>query len=191
MEYLRPLENLENKVALYRKVIIGLFSLLAIALVAVPQAARKSNPLLIRTEKGLVLSEVEPWKLSVARVEEFSKAYLADRFTWSESDFGQKRTQLSQITEPLVMTKLKDSLQAFEAMTHNEKARSYYVLEDFHFSNEQKKVSIQMTRVLRIRSAALSTPLRIELTYSEAPLTAENPYGLVIDTLNEQEVTGQ
>jgi hypothetical protein len=188
MQYLTPLENLEKTVARDRRIIIGLFLLLAICLVFVPQVVKKSNPLLIRTEKGIVLSEVEPWKLSVARMEEFSRAYLSDRFVWSENDFGQKRKNLSEILSPEVNLKLKDSLQAFESLTRNQKAKSYYILEEFHFSNEENKLSIQVTRVLRIQNAALATPLRIDMSYSEAPLTSENPYGLVITSLSETEV---
>ncbi len=145
----------------------------------------------IRTEKGIVLSEVEPWKLSAARIEEFSRAYLSDRFAWSENDFADKVKNLAVITSPGVITKLKDSLLAFEALTHNQKAKSYYVLESFRFSNEDKKIDVQITRVIRIQAAALATPLDIEIDYSDAPLTAENPYGLVVTSVNEREVTSQ
>ena len=191
MQYLKPIENLENKISLYQKISIGLFLLLAVALIAIPESARKSNPILIRTEKGLVLSEVEPWKLSAARVDQFSRAYLSNRFVWSESDFDQKKLNLSRLTTPSVFTKLKDSLQTFESMSKNQKAKSYYVLEEFHFSNEERKIALQITRVLRIRNAALATPIRIEMTYSETSLSPDNPYGLLIETVNEQEVVTQ
>jgi hypothetical protein len=191
VQYLTPLENLEKTVARDRRIIIGLFALLAVAIGFVPQIVKKSNPLLIRTEKGIVLSEVEPWKLSVARIEEFSRAYLSDRFVWSEADFADKRKNLSAITNPEILSKLKDSIQAFEALSRNQKAKSYYVLEEFHFSNEEKKIVVQMTRVLRIQSAALATPLRIEISYTEAPLSPENPYGLVVTSVDEREVTSQ
>ena len=188
MQYLKPLDDLEKKIAYSNKIIIGLFFLLAVAIGLTPQIVKKSNPLLIRTEKGIVLSEVEPWKLSVARVDEFSRAYLSDRFLWSDADFSDKRKNLSVITDPQAMVKLKDSIQAFESMARNQKAKSYYVLEDFHFSNDERKITLQITRVLRIQSAALSTPLAIDISYREAPLSAENPYGLVVTAIDEREV---
>jgi hypothetical protein len=191
MEYLTPLENREKRIARDKKIIIGLFALLAVAIGLVPEIVKTSNPLLIRTEKGIVLSEVEPWKLSVARTEEFSRAYLSDRFAWSDADIIDKRKSLSAVTTPEVLSKLKDSLQAFEVMAHNQKARSFYVLEEFHFSNEDKKIVVVITRVLRIQSAALATPIRIEISYRDAQLTPENPYGLVVTSVDEREVVAQ
>jgi hypothetical protein len=191
MQYLTPLENLEKKVAYGQKIIIGLVLLLALSIGYVPTVVKKSNPLLIRTETGIVLSEVEPWKLTSARIEEFTRAYLSSRFEWRDETFAQKRKSLSQIADPQVFLKLKDSLQAFEAIAHNQKARSYYILENFQFSNQEQKIMVDVTRVLRIQSAALSTPLRIEINYGEASLSGENPYGLVATSINEMEVTSQ
>jgi hypothetical protein len=140
MQYLKPLENLENKAALYQKICIGLFLVLAIALIAIPESARKSNPILIRTEKGLVLSEIEPWKLSSARIEQFSRAYLSNRFVWSEGEFDQKKINLSRLTTPSVFTKLKDSLQTFESMSKNQKAKVITFLKNFIFQMKTGKL---------------------------------------------------
>ena len=188
MKYLSPIENLEKTISRDRKLILLLIALLALAVTVIPLAMKKGNPLLVRTEKGIVLSEVEPWKLSVARIEGFTRAYLSSRFEWSEADIAQKRQAVSNFVSPAVFAKLKDSIVTFETLARNQKAKSYYVLEDFHFSADDHTIEAKITRVLRIQNAALATPLLVGISYSDATLSPENPFGMHATSLNEAEV---
>jgi hypothetical protein len=190
MEYLKPIETLEKSVSSYQKIIIALIVLVGVTATVISYLSRESNPVLVQIDSSINLAKVESWKLSAARMEAFTRAYLGSRFEWSETTFDQKKTMLATLTDAGIFSKLKDSVNAFEAIAKNQKAASYYILEGFWFSNTDHKIEARLTRVLRIQEAALATPLIVHLTYIDAPLTPENPYGLKVSALDESEVRG-
>ena len=189
MDYLQPIQILETTLSHYRRAVFGLLVVLGLAVVVVPKIAKESNPVLIQTESGFILSKLEPWTLAASRMEAFTKAYLTARFDWDETTFDGRRKDLASLLDGSILVKLKDSTNAFEALARNQKAHSYYVYEGYGFSNAQHKIEARMIRVLRIQNAAFATPLIVRIVYSESALSAENPYGLTVSSLDEVEVS--
>ena len=82
---------------------------------------------------------------------------------------------------------MKDSLQGLGSLSKAQQARSYFVLESWGFSNAEHKIEARIDRVIRVRSAAVATPMTVRLVVQEAPMTETNPYGLKIESLEEAE----
>lgn len=185
MEYLKPIEDLRSSLTLYKKLTIGLAILLSLAIVGVPFALR-SGPYVV-TEQGDLsqLAQSRPWEISVARIEGFTKQFLKSRFEWDAKHFDQQRGQLELLTTDVVFGKLKDSINSFRSLAQNQAARCYYLLEGFGFSNSQQKIEARIVRVIRIGAIATATPLTIRVSYRDAKLTRENPYGLAVSSLEE------
>ncbi len=188
MEYLRPIEQLKQLAKLYQVAILVLAGLLGISLVAVPSIVKKENPIVINEDSVARIAEVDPWKITTTRMEGFAKLYLLNRFEWNREDFSRKKEKLKSITTDSVYQKYKESFTQFEALAQNQAAKSYYVLEGFGFSNAQKKIEVRITRIIRIRNVGMATPLTVRLSYQETAVNAENPYGLIIDGIEESEV---
>ncbi len=187
MEYLHPIKILETKLKLYRVALIACAACLLASVIVTPVLSRNGNPVLIQGERGIRITEREPWKTSVTRMQEFLNDYLATRFEWNEANFSEKGEHLKRITTETVFAKMKDSISAFETLSKSQKASSYFILEGFGFSNEKHQIEARISRVLRIGKLALATPLVIQLEYRDVPLKNENPYGLVVSAINESE----
>jgi hypothetical protein len=186
MEYLKRIEAIEKGVSSKDRMIFALMALFGLFMIVIPQALKNSNPVVIQTQTGAEIATTTPWKLSEARIERFTNAYLAARFQWDAKSFVDQRKQLGILTDDAVLTKLK----AFEGLAQNQDARSYYVLESPPSWDGRQKIEAHVTRVLRIQSAALATPLVVRLSYMEAPVTPENPYGLRVTELDESQPGG-
>lgn len=185
MEYLKPIEQLQQTTRRYQVVVLCLIAALALSITLVPIILRGANPLLV--EEGGIAREIatKPWKLTVTRFEGFAKAYLADRFEWTVETFSARKTALSRVTTEPIFAKLKDSLSTFEQLASAQHAVSYFVLEGLGISNAKHVIEARIIRVIRIKSAAFATPLVIRLGYEEAAISEQNPYGLLINDIEE------
>ena len=187
MEYLKPIEQLKSRIKFDQGIIFGLLILIGLLLVAVPQIL-KGEPYLVQTTEDLpMLLKSKPWKLSQSRIEGFSREYLEARFHFSPATFDGKKERLKEIVGGPIFSKLRDSMATNEALAVNQKAESYYTLESESFSSALDQAELHLTRVLRIRSAALATPLIVRLSLKPAPVTERNPYGFMIGELIEEE----
>jgi hypothetical protein len=187
MEYLKPIEQLKARIKFDQGIIFGLLVLVGLLLIAVPQIL-KGEPYLLKTTDDLpTIIQSEPWKLSVSRTEAFSHEYLEARFHWSASTISKTRDRLKIIAGESIFSKFKDSLSANDSLAQNQKAESYYALEHQEFSNALDQAEIHITRVLRIRNVALATPLVIKFSVKQTAVSEQNPYGLVLDELDEEE----
>lgn len=188
MEYLKPIEQLKARNKFNQGVIYGLLVLMGLLLIAVPQIL-KGEPFLLKTTDDFpTVVQTEPWKLSVSRIEGFSHEYLEARFHWSAPTMPKAKDRLKAIAGDVVYAKLKDSIAANEALAQNQKAESYFVMEKPPtFSNTLDQAEMHITRVFRIRSVALATPLLIRFSVKQSAITEQNPYGLVLDELDEEE----
>ena len=187
MEYLKPIEQLKARIKFDQGIIFFLLVLLGLLLIAVPLIFRGEPYLLAETETLPKVVRSAPWKLSSARIEGFSQAYLNARFQWETSSVQASRERMKGLTDDKVFSALKDSFGASEVLAANQKARSYYVLESPPaFSAAMDRLELSITRVLRIRNVALATPLTIRLGLSSAPLNEQNPFGLKITSLQEE-----
>lgn len=189
MEYLKPIEALEQEVNRNKVIFYILAGLLAIAITILPKVVRESNPLLINTPDGVLLANVSPWGLSAKRFDQFTDAYLAARFSWTPETLNQTKLDLKAITAPQVMIKMKDSFVYSDSLAQTQKAKSFYVREDYQVSSTGEKIEIWATRILRIKNVGIATPLHLILSYQEAPITKENPYGIVVSGVEEIELS--
>ncbi len=189
MQYLKPIEVLEATVKRYQLTLFGLLGIIALCLVLVPSMVKNGNPLLITTDSAVELAHTTPWNLSVERFERFTKLYLADRFEWDKDNFDSKKTDLKTIVSTDVFTKLRESFTTFQSLGQTQGARSFYVLEDFGFSNSQNKILAKVTRVLRIQNVAVATPLEIHISFQESTVSQSNPYGLTVTSVEEQQIS--
>lgn len=185
MDYLKPLEQLKSRIKFDQSVIFSLLVLIGVLLIVVPHVL-KGEPFLVEAVDGLPqILKSEPWRLSTSRVSGFSRAYLEARFHWSPENVVKARTQLAALATDAVIGKLKDSLAANEAIAQNQRAESLYVIEREAYSKAMDRAELQVTRVLRVRNVAIATPLVIKLNIAAAPITDQNPYGLVVSGLEE------
>ena len=187
MDYLKPIEQLKARIKFDQGIIFGLLVLFGLLLIVVPQIL-KGEPFLLKTTDDLpTIVQSQPWRLSVSRMESFSHEYLEARFHWSAVTQAKARDRLKVVAGDTIFAKLKDSLAANDALAQNQKAESYYALEHQTFSNLLDAGELHITRILRIRNVALATPLTIRFAVKQAPVTDQNPYGLVLDELDEEE----
>ena len=189
MEYLKPIEVLEQTIARYKTILYSLVALLGLSLILVPQIVKQSNPVIVKTKDGAILAPVSAWSNSIDRLEGYTNAYLAARFNWKPETIEEKKTELKNLTTDAVFSKLKESIAAFQSLAQNQQAKSYYVLEDFSVSNASQKIEIFATRIIRIKNVAAATPLHILISYQESAITQTNPYGLAISGIDESELT--
>jgi hypothetical protein len=185
MEYLKPIEMLNQTIKRYHIGLLSLIILLGLSLIVVPEMTRNGNPLIVDTDAGAQVTHVSPWKLSVERINQFTKAYLTHRFEWAPETFSKEKSNLKVLVSDKVFAKLKESFVAFESLAQNQSAKSYYVLEDFGFANEKRIIEARVTRVLRIKDVALATPLSILINYDETSVTEANPFGLIVTAVKE------
>lgn len=185
MDYLKPLEQLKSRIKFDQSIIFSLLVLIGVLLIAVPHVL-KGEPFLVEAVDGLPqILKSEPWRLSTSRISGFSRAYLESRFHWSPEGVGQARTRIAALATDAVFGRLKDSLAANEAIAQNQKAESFYVIEREAYSKAMDRAELQITRVLRVRNAAIATPLIVKLNIAAAPITNQNPYGLVVSGVEE------
>ena len=187
MEYQSVIGEHRSQVKFYQLLCLALVFVLGILSIVVPTTL-KAGPYIIQdTESLLSVSRSQPWKLTVSRVEGFLKLYLNGRFNWSKENFAAQKDILTQIISDAALNKLKDSLISIEAIAKTQGARSFYILEGYRFSNQQKVIEAQVSRVIRVGSTGVVTPLLIHLYFEEASVTEQNPYGLQITSLEEIE----
>lgn len=183
-----PVDQMRSTLKFYQGSLIGLLGILALSVLAVPVSMKKDQMIVVNREGIAEIKPNEPWKHTTTRIESFTKHYLSQRFEWNKTNFEVKKEILKHITSDAVFGRLKDSFTAFEALAQNQDASCYYVLEGFGFSNSQKKIEARITRILRVKNVGLATPLVIRISFQEAILSEANPYGLIIDGLEEVEV---
>lgn len=188
MEYLKPIEQLEQTIKRYQIILWSLTAIIALILIFVPDAVRKNSPVVVQTNDSMVLSDVSPLETSQKRYEQFTKAYLAARFFWSQESVKGQTLKLKAMTTDQVYAKLIPSVAASDSLATLQNAKSYFVLEDFSISSGQSKIEVFATRVLRIKNASIATPIRILLTYQNTEVSKSNPYGLMVSALNETEL---
>jgi hypothetical protein len=94
---------------------------------------------------------------------------------------------LQAIVNPVVFAKLHDSFASLSSISKAQSAKGFYVLEGWGFSNSEKKIEARIDRVIRIRNAAMVTPLTVRLIVEDSQLSDTNPYGLKIDSVEELE----
>jgi hypothetical protein len=186
-EYTHPSRDLQGALARSHRALYVLGSLLALSIVAVPWILRQ-GPVVVMDQDGYShMVRSKPWQLTVSRMEGFTRLYLLNRWEWSPEDFDAKRASLEELVVPTILPKLKDSLQGLSSLSKAQQARSYFVLEGWGFSNADHKIEARIDRVIRIKSAAVATPMTVRLIVQEAPVTESNPYGLKIESLEEAE----
>lgn len=188
MEYLKPIETLQNSLKGYQKMVVALLILLGVSIFAVP-VLFKNGPYLIKDQESFfATSKSEPWKLTVGRIEGFTKLYIATRFEWTPENFKSKETTLKEVVSDSVFIKLKESLSSFRAIAQNQHASSFYVFEGYGFSNKEQKIEARITRVLRIKNVAIATPLIVRLKFQEVGVSETNPYGMNLIGIEESEI---
>lgn len=188
MEYLKPVEHLRQLARFYQALVFIMAGLLAISLVAVPSIVKKENPVVINEDNIARIAEAEPWKVTNARMDAFTRFYLSSRFEWTASEFAAKKHKLKSITTDSVYLKFKESFSQFEILTQTQNAKCYYAFEGFGYSNAQKKIEAHVIRVLRVHNLAMATALTVRISYEETAVSATNPYGLIVNGVEESEV---
>lgn len=188
MEFQSVIDHGRSQVKFYRVLCIALLAIVGIQAVVVPTAIQSGPYVINDMDSFFSLSKSEPWKLTVGRMEGFLKLYLTGRMDWSKENFDSRKKILSTISSDSVQSKLKDSLLSFGAMARNQDVRSFYVLEGYRFSNEKKVIEANVSRIIRVGSTGVVTPIRVSIGFTEAAVTEENPYGLKIIALTESEV---
>lgn len=186
MEFQSTIESYRSQLKFYQ--ILSLVFATTVGIEAVLFATQKGPYFVRENDSFSVVTQSEPWRLTTERIEGFLRLYLDGRMHWSKEDFDSKKALLSAITSETVQTKLKDSLVAFGAMARNQDMRSFYVLEGHRFSNEKKIVEAQVSRIIRIGATGVVTPIQLVITYDEAAVTEQNPYGLKIVSIDESEI---
>jgi len=189
MEYLRPIETLQDSIRRYQKIVYALCAVLGMSIVFVPALFTSGPYVIVDDDSVHRMLKSKPWEVSVSRIESFTKQYLSNRFEWTQENFQQKEGLLKSYTDETVFKKLKDSLSSFKILAQNQKAKCFYVFEGYGFSNSDKKIEAHITRVLRMGAIAASTPLVVRLLYRETGISEVNPYGLQITGIEEVEVS--
>lgn len=188
MEYLKPIETLQDCLKRYQRMVIALMVLLGVTIFAVP-ALFKNGPYLIKDQGSFfAVSKSEPWKMTVGRVEGFTKLYISTRFEWTPENFKSKETALKEIINESALIKLKESLSSLRGIAQNQHASSFYVFEGYGFSNKEQKIEARITRVLRIKNVAVATPLVLRLKFQEVSVSDANPYGMSVIGIEESEL---
>jgi len=186
MEYQSTIETYRSQVRFYRALCLAFIAMVGAQVVF---GAIDRGPYVVKeTDSFFSVSQTEPWKLTIERVEGFLKLYLKGRMEWSKDDFDSKRSLLFEISSEAVQGKLKDSLLSFGAMAKNQDMRCFYVLEGYRFSNEKKLIEANVSRIIRIGNTGVVTPIRVVIGYDEASVTEQNPYGLKVISLDESEI---
>jgi hypothetical protein len=162
--------------------------IVALLAVIVPSSL-KNGPYVVQDTEGIYsVSRSQPWKLTVARLEGFLKLYLAGRFDWSKETCNARKELLKEIVDGSNLGRMKESIIGMEALVKNQNGQSFYVLESFRFSNQQRLIEAQVSRVVRVGATGVVTPLLIRLIYDESSISAQNPYGLKIKSIEEVEI---
>ena len=185
MEYLKPIETLQRSIERYETLVTVLSVLLGISIIAVPMLFRNGPYVVSNQNSFSTVSQSEPWKLTPARMEGFTKLYLSSRFEWAPDNFQAKLSSLKEVTSEGVFKNLKNSNSSFQSIAQNDQARSYFVFEGYGFSNKERKIEAKITRVLRIKNTAAATPFVVRLSYQETSISELNPYGLVVTGVEE------
>lgn len=187
MEYLKPMEHLNQMLKLYKIGLAVLAMLLGIAIVLVPFTVARGNCTLVQQEGLVELAANAPWKIASFRIETFAKKYLSARFDFSTENAGTRKDALKNLVSEKVLQSLKSPLEADESLAKTQSAQSYYLLEErgLSYSNTKRIIEAKITRVVRVRNAAVATPMVVRLSFQEAPINTANPYGLIVDGLEE------
>jgi type IV secretory pathway component VirB8 len=186
MEYQSTIDIYRSQVRFYRALCFVFIAMVGVQAVL---ASLKRGPYIVKdSDSFFTVVQSEPWKLTTIRIEDFLKLYLSGRMEWSKDDFEFKRKLIDGLSSRAVQAKLKDSMAAFEAMARNQDMRCFYVLEGYRFSNENKVIEANVSRIIRIGVTGVVTPIRVVIGYDEAPVSEENPYGLKVVSIEETEI---
>ncbi len=191
MDFNNMIDSHRSQIKFYQLSCLALIGVLGLLAVIVPSSLKTGPYVIQETETVSAVSISEPWKLSVARVQGFLKLFLNSRFEWSKETFEQKREMLKRIATDQVLSKMKDSLDSYSAIAKSQDARGYYVLEGFRFSNDQHVIEAQVSRIIRLGTTGVVTPLSLRLSYEDASISDKNPYGLRVKGIEEGEITPQ
>ncbi len=187
MDFKNIIDSHRSQIKFYQLSCLALISVLGILAVIVPSSL-KSGPYIIQeTETVSTVIVSEPWKITVARIQGFLRLFLNSRFEWSKENFEQKREILKTIVSDSVFNKLKDSVANYGSIAKFQDARGFYVLEDFRLANQQHVIEAQVSRIIRLSTTGVVTPLRLRLIYEETTISNANPYGLRVKAIEEGE----
>ena len=186
MNYQNKLETDQKQILFYRWLCLALVATVGVQ--EILSSIDKGPYFVKENDSFFTVSRSEPWKLTVERVRNFLNLYLKGRMEWSKEDFESKRSLLSEISSEAVQSKLKDSLVTFEAMAKSQDMRSFYVVEGYRVSNERRIIEATVSRVIRIGTTGVVTPIRVIICYDESAITENNPYGLKVISLDESEI---
>ena len=185
MDFNNMVDSHRSQIKFYRASCLALIGVLALLAVVVPTSL-KTGPYIIR-ESDTVSSVIqsEPWKVTAARIEGFLRLYLSNRFEWSKENVDQKRDAVRTLVTDGVAAKLKDSMVSYSTIAKAQNARAYYVLEGFRFSNERRLIDAQVSRIIRVGTTGVVTPLQIRLVYEDSAVSGQNPYGFRVNSIEE------
>lgn len=187
MEFQSMINDHRNQITFYRRLCLGLIAALSFIAIVVP-LTMSAGPYIVRDSENLYsVSKAQPWKLTVSRMEGFLRLYLSGRFDWTKENFGERKALLKEILSEPAFQKMKDSLLSLEILSKNQGARSFFILEGYQFSNERKIIEAKVSRVLRVGTTGVVTPLVVRIYFDDAAMTEKNPYGLRIKSLEEGE----
>ncbi len=189
MDFNNMVDESRSQVRFYQAICLSLIGLLAILAVIVPSSLKNGPYVIQEASTASAVSVSQPWRLSVARIEGFLKMFLSNRFEWTKETFDQKKSQLKNIVTEAVQTKLKESIVGYGAIAKSQDAKGYYVLEGFRFSNEQHLIEAQVSRIIRLGTTGVVTPLVLRLVFEDMSVSDANPYGLRVKAIEEGEIS--
>lgn len=188
MDFQNAIDQHRSQIKFYRLMCVSLTLVIGILAVIVPSSL-KNGPYIIQDNDSLFsISRSEPWKLTTSRLEGFLKLYLTARFDWFQGNFDARKELLRTILDESPFTKMKDSIVSLGLLAKNQDARGFFILEGYRFSNEQRIIEAKVSRIIRVGTVGALTPLLIRLHYAETAVTEQNPYGLIIKSLEETEI---
>jgi hypothetical protein len=189
MEFNNMLESLRAQIKFYQVLSLLLIGVLAVLAVIAP-ASIQLGPYVIQDSNGYAaVTRSEPWKLTVSRVEGFLKLFLSTRYEWSKDGFDQKKEALNSLVTDAVAAKLKDSVVSYGTFAKAQDARAFFILEGFRFSNEKHVIEAQISRIIRVGTTGVVTPLFLKISYEDTSVSNMNPYGLRVKAIEESEAS--
>jgi hypothetical protein len=187
-----PLEDLKNKLNLYKVLVAATSAVALFTIIAVPLALKSDGVPVVRESGAIRIETVDAWKLSPLRHEYFLKKYLSLRFEWTKATYSTNQEGLKSILDSSIQKKVEAASRGYEDLAKNQGASSYmvYLPESFSFSNATQSAEARIIRVTRIRSVTVAVPLIVRVKTKNVALTYENPFGLQITDLEELEDSG-
>ena len=187
MDFNNVIDSHRSQVRFYQLTCLALIAVLGLLAIIVPSSLKAGPYIISESEGAATVMPSQPWRITVSRVEGFLRLFLSTRFEWRKETFDQKKDLLKTLVAEPVLSKIRDSVVAYGSVAKAQDARGYYVLEGFRFSNEQHAIEAQVSRIIRLGSTGVVTPLSLRLIYEDTALSDSNPYGLRVKAIEEGE----